>query len=88
MTDENKTLEVESVMRLDAKDGDALIVTLPPAADMMPGEVRTQYIKSIQESFEQIFHDKKVRVIIIPHGMKVELVSTSELETTTDDASS
>lgn len=80
MEDETPIIDIDNVQRLSVEDGDALIVTLPPNADMMPNDVRERYIKSIQETFEQIFHDKQIRVIIIPNGMKVEVLLTSQLE--------
>lgn len=78
--DNNEELNVKSVERIRVEDGDAIVVTLPQSTEMMPQHIRDEYIRNIQKTFEDMFNDKKVRVLIVPYGMKVELITTSDLE--------
>jgi hypothetical protein len=77
----------DDVLKLNAEDGDALLVTLPETANMMSREVQQQYQESVSNAFKEVFKEKEIKVVVIPHGMKVELLKTNLLKDKADDAS-
>ena len=63
---------IENVVKLDAADGDVLIVTL---AQPFPEHV----VSKITDNIEDLLDGKDVKVLIVPPGTKVELLKTSQL---------
>jgi len=77
--DKEFNITIDDVLKLDVADGDALIVSLPEAANNMPVPQQQAFSKSVSEAFKDAFHDKQIKVVVVPHGMKVELLKVSEL---------
>jgi len=79
MTDEfNVTLD--DVVKINVDDGDALLVTLPEGSANMPSAALGKFIENVSRVFHDAFEDKHIKIIVIPHGMQVELIKSSELK--------
>lgn len=78
----------EDVLKLNADDGDVLLVTLPEAANVMPREMQQAYQQNVSEAFQDVFKDKQVKVVVMPHGMEVTMFKSSMFEDKKDDAPS
>ena len=70
----------ENVMQIDAADGDVLLVTMPEHSLTMTDDQLRSYHKNVIDTFDNVFKDKKVRTVVVPFGMKVEIVKSSEFE--------
>lgn len=77
----------EDVLKINVDEGDALLVTLPETANLMPREVQQAYQENVSNAFKDVFKEKEIKVIVMPHGMKVELIKASLMEDKADDAS-
>ncbi len=69
-------IDAEAVKVLDATDGDMLLVTLPQ--EVLAEDVGVVG-QGVNDQFEAILDGKDVKIVVIPFGMKVELVTTSTL---------
>ena len=70
-------IDAEKVVLLDPSEGDIILVTLPESvSDDDVGAIGPL----VSEQFEAILEDKKVKVIVIPHNMKVEILTASMLD--------
>jgi hypothetical protein len=78
----------DDVMKINVDEGDALLVRLPEAANLMPRHQQQAYQQNVSHAFQDAFKDKKLKVIVMPHGMEVEIIKSSQLEDKNDDASS
>ena len=68
------TTGIDKIVRLDVEEGDYIIVTMPE------GSFPNSHYDNIREQFEETFKDKKVKIAVIPFGMKVEYFAASMLE--------
>ena len=71
---------VDSVLKIDIADGDMILVTMPENVSEMPVSSQQKYMKKIADGFDRAFDGKDVQTIIVPHGMKVELIKGSLLQ--------
>ncbi len=70
--------DIENVLKLNAEDGDMLVVTL--AENDLPTHHLKTHMNEINKQFSMLLKDKDVKIIVIPHGMKVEILSASILK--------
>ncbi len=73
-------VKIEDAIKLNAENGDTLLVTLPPQSVVLPTKVLDDMFIRVAKAFEESFSDKDVRVLVVPHGMEVQLIKSSELK--------
>jgi len=74
------TVGIDDVIKVDVEEGDALLVTLPETANTMPRDQQAQFATNVSQAFQAAFEDKNLKVVVMPHGMTVELIKGSQLE--------
>jgi len=79
MTDEFN-ITIDDVVKINVDDGDALLVTLPEGSVNMPNVDLGKFIENVSRVFRDAFDDKKIKVIVVPYGMQVELIQSSTLK--------
>ena len=70
----NWNVTVQDAVKINTDEGDTLLVSLPAQSMDLPSSQLHDMTKRVAESFKEVFEDKKVKVIVVPHGMKVELI--------------
>jgi len=75
-------MEIESIEKIDAEDGDILLVTLPDKT--MSRKELSEWSNAINKQFRNLLDNKDVKIAILHSGMKVELLKTSQLENRSD----
>jgi hypothetical protein len=81
MTETNDwEVSIADVVKAAVEKGDTLIVTLPPQSESFPNSVLESMIKRVTRAFEVTFTDKDIRILVVPSGMEVQLIKTSELK--------
>ena len=80
MSDTNITIGCDNIFTINPDDGDALLVTLPEITTHLSKDLYKMYEDAIRQKFIDTFKDKNVRVIVVPHGMKIEILQSSLLE--------
>ncbi len=73
-------VKIDDVVKISADAGDTLLVTLPPQSVVLPTKVLDDMFVRVAKAFEQTFVDKDVTVLVVPHGMEVQLIKSSELK--------
>jgi len=74
------TIGIDDVIKVDVEEGDALLVTLPETASRLPRDQQAQFATNVSQAFQTAFEDKNLKVVVMPHGMTVELIKGSQLE--------
>ena len=72
-------ITISDVIRIVADEGDTLLVTLPPMSTELPTNELDRMFERVAHGFKEAFNDKDVKVIVVPHGMDVQLIKSSEL---------
>lgn len=72
--------DIENVVKLDIDDGDIVLVTLPEFVDEMPSEKQKEFLITVQRGFMDALGEKEARVVVMPFGMKVEVLPSSMLK--------
>ena len=73
-------IQIEDVIKVNADEGDTLLVTLPEASEKLPTRVLDDMFQRVAKAFEQVFKDKDVKVIVVPYGMEVQLIKSSTID--------
>ena len=76
----NWDITVDDAIKIDIDDGDVLLVKLPPQADDLPVHALEMMYKYVAKSFESVFSDKDVKILVVPSGMEVEVIQSSKLK--------
>ena len=79
METNNWDVTIQDVVKIDIDEGDTLLVKLPPQSVDLPNNALDQMYKAVSKGFESTFADKDVKILIVPHGMEVEIIKSSEL---------
>ena len=80
METNNWDITVDDAIKIDIDDGDVLLVKLPPQSVDLPNSALDQMYKNVSKGFESVFADKDVKILIVPHGMIVEVIQSSKLK--------
>ena len=80
METNNWDVTIQDVVKIDVDDGDVLLVKLPPQSEDLPAPALDQMYKRVANAFESVFFDKDVKILVVPPGMEVEIIKSSELK--------
>jgi len=69
----------DDVKKINVENEDVLLITLPEKINNYPTSAQNEYTKNVHESFLEIFKDKNIKIIVIPAGMKVEIIKNSDI---------
>jgi len=75
----NWDITIHDVIKVNADEGDTLLVALPEASEHLPGGQLNAMFKRVAQAFEEVFADKDVKVIVVPYGMEVQLIKSSTI---------
>lgn len=71
---------LNDVVKVNTTDGDTILVTLPAQSSELPaGELRA-LTERVGKGFRDAFAGKNVEVLVVPHGIEVQLIKGSELD--------
>jgi len=70
-------VDIDNVLKIDVDDGDILLVTIP---DNLSRKEFDEFSKYVRNGFNDALKDKKVKIVIVPSNIKVELIKSSMLE--------
>ena len=76
----NWDVTINDVVKVNADAGDTLLVALPEQSMDLPASQLDDMFQRVAQAFEQMFKDKDVKVIVVPYGMEVQIIKSSELK--------
>lgn len=76
----NWDITIDDVVKINIDDGDVLLVELPPQTDDLPLHALDIMYSHVTSAFESVFSDKDVKILVVPTGMKVEIIQSSKLK--------
>jgi hypothetical protein len=74
----NWNVTLQDVIKINTDEGDTLLVTLPEQSQQLPNIQLDNMFQRVGKAFEKTFADKDVKVVVVPYGMKVELIKSSK----------
>ena len=80
METNNWDVTIDDVIKINTDDGDTLLVEMPKTSTELPITALREMNERVAKSFESVFADKDVKIIVIPYGMKVQLIKSSNLQ--------
>ena len=73
-------ITINDVIKIDTDDGDTILVEMPPQSTHLPVPQLDDMTQRVAKAFEAAFADKDVRILVMPSGMKVQLIKSSKLQ--------
>jgi prophage DNA circulation protein len=86
MTEENNSWDVtvQDIEKIVAEEGDVLLVTLPEQSANLPNSQMQRLALDTAKAFETVLVEKRIKTIVIPNGMRVEVLKSSLLNNEND----
>lgn len=73
-------ITIDDVIKVNTDEGDTLLVTLPATSANLPYAILDKHLMRVAGLFTETFEGKDVKVLVVPHGMEVQLIKSSQLK--------
>ena len=73
-------IKIDNVLKILVDEGDMLLVTLPESSLNLPIVKHDDMLKGVAHAFEELLHGKRVKIMVVPYGMQVQIIKSSDFD--------